>query len=83
MTTAQPVAIPDDALASVPLQRDRLVLTITEAAEVLGISRAFAYELAARGELPVIRLGQKSGWESSTPWCAGPRFPSLPGWRAR
>lgn len=40
-------------------ERDRLVFTITEAAEVFGISRAFAYELCARGELPVIRLGRR------------------------
>jgi excisionase family DNA binding protein len=26
---------------------------------MLGISRAFAYELVARGELPVIRLGRR------------------------
>lgn len=35
---------------------ERLVLTVAEAGELLGISRAFAYELVARGELPVIRL---------------------------
>jgi excisionase family DNA binding protein len=39
--------------------QDRLVLTVGEAAELLGISRAFAYELVARGELPVIRLGRR------------------------
>jgi len=38
---------------------DRLVFTVTEAAELLGVSRAFAYELAARGELPVLRLGRR------------------------
>ena len=38
---------------------DRLVHTVSEAAELLGISRAFAYELVARGELPVIRLGRR------------------------
>ena len=38
---------------------ERLVLTVSEAAELLGISRAFAYELVARGELPVIRLGRR------------------------
>jgi excisionase family DNA binding protein len=36
-----------------------LVYTVAEAGEMLGISRAFAYELAARGELPVIRLGRR------------------------
>ena len=38
---------------------DRLVYTVGEAGELLGISRAFAYELVARGELPVIRLGRR------------------------
>ena len=38
---------------------DRLVYTVAEAGALLGISRAFAYELVARGELPVIRLGQR------------------------
>jgi excisionase family DNA binding protein len=37
----------------------RLVFTVAEAGELLGISRAFAYELVARGELPVIRLGRR------------------------
>lgn len=40
-------------------ESDRLVLTVAEAGELLGISRAFAYELVARGELPVIRLGRR------------------------
>jgi excisionase family DNA binding protein len=38
---------------------ERLVLTVAEAGALLGISRAFAYELVARGELPVIRLGRR------------------------
>jgi excisionase family DNA binding protein len=37
----------------------RLVLTVAEAGALLGVSRAFAYELVARGELPVIRLGRR------------------------
>lgn len=40
-------------------REDRLVYTVAEAGELLGISRAFAYELVARGELPVIRLGRR------------------------
>jgi excisionase family DNA binding protein len=39
--------------------QERLVYTVAEAGELLGISRAFAYELLARGELPVIRLGRR------------------------
>jgi excisionase family DNA binding protein len=32
---------------------------VTEAAEMLGISRNFAYDLAKRGELLLIRLGNR------------------------
>lgn len=38
---------------------ERAVFCVTEAAEVLGISRALAYELVRRGELPSIRLGRR------------------------
>ena len=38
---------------------DRLVWTVEEAARMLGISRAHAYELVARGELPHVRLGRR------------------------
>jgi excisionase family DNA binding protein len=41
------------------LAGDRLVLTVTEAGALLGLSRAFAYELVSRGEIPVIRLGRR------------------------
>jgi excisionase family DNA binding protein len=37
----------------------RLALSVEEAAELLGISRSLAYELAARGQLPVLRLGRR------------------------
>ena len=37
----------------------KLTLSVTEAARVLGISRAFAYALVARGELPNLRLGRR------------------------
>lgn len=39
--------------------RSEATLSITRAAEVLGVSRSYAYQLAASGELPVIRLGAK------------------------
>ena len=38
---------------------DRLVLSVSEAGSLLGISRALAYELVARGELPSLRLGRR------------------------
>lgn len=36
-----------------------LVLSVGDAARLLGISRAHAYELVARGELAHIRLGRR------------------------
>jgi len=65
---------------------DRLVFSVAEAGELLGISRAFAYELVARGELPVIRLGRrrlvpKRALLELVAWTPPPspdRSPSLP-----
>ena len=37
----------------------KLVLSIAEAAEVLGVSDDLIYELTARGELPCLRLGRR------------------------
>ena len=59
--------MPDEASASAiaPEQaravRDdgRLTWTVTEAAMLLGISRASAYEAAHRGELPVRVIGRR------------------------
>jgi excisionase family DNA binding protein len=46
--------------ALVPIDhQQRLVVSVAEAATLLDISRAFAYELVARGDLPVIRLGRR------------------------
>jgi excisionase family DNA binding protein len=36
-----------------------LVMSVTEAAEVLGISRGLAYELARTRRLPSVRLGRR------------------------
>ncbi len=38
---------------------ERLVWTVEEAGRLLGMSRAHAYELVARGELPHLRLGRR------------------------
>jgi excisionase family DNA binding protein len=37
----------------------RLCIRVPEAAEMLGISRNFAYELVKQGQLPVIRFGKR------------------------
>jgi excisionase family DNA binding protein len=39
--------------------KKRQALTVTEAAEILGISRGLAYELVSRGEIPALRLGRR------------------------
>jgi excisionase family DNA binding protein len=36
-----------------------LTLSVTEAAQLLGLSRNGAYEAVKRGELPVIRIGYR------------------------
>lgn len=41
------------------LEDPRLVVSIPEAASLLGISRSFAYVLVERGDLPVVRLGRR------------------------
>ena len=37
----------------------RLCITVPEAAQMLGISRNFAYELVKQKQLPVIRFGKR------------------------
>jgi excisionase family DNA binding protein len=36
-----------------------LTLSVEEAARLLGISRGLAYQMAARGELPILRAGRR------------------------
>lgn len=43
---------------AVPLS-ERLALTVSETAAMLGISRSKAYELVGTGELPSVRLGDR------------------------
>ncbi len=38
---------------------DKLTYTVTEAANLLGIGRAAAYEAARSGQLPTIRIGKR------------------------
>ena len=38
---------------------EKLVYSIQEVAELLGISRSYAYELARQGVFPVLILGRK------------------------
>jgi excisionase family DNA binding protein len=41
------------------MQGEKLTMTVAEAAVVLGISRAHAYEMVRRGEIPSLRLGRR------------------------
>jgi excisionase family DNA binding protein len=50
---------PTQTEAQAPTVDERLTYTLTEAAALLGISRALAYEAAHRGELPVSRMGRR------------------------
>jgi excisionase family DNA binding protein len=45
--------------ASAGVTEGRMTLSVVEAAGRLGISRALAYELVRRGELPSLRLGRR------------------------
>jgi excisionase family DNA binding protein len=40
-------------------QLQRLTLTVEEAGDLLGISRALAYEMARTGQLPTLRFGKR------------------------
>lgn len=37
---------------------DRVVMTVPEAGAKLGLGRSAAYEAAARGDLPVVKVGR-------------------------
>ena len=41
------------------MDEDTLVFTVEEVAQLLRVSRAFAYELLNRGDLPCLRLGRR------------------------
>lgn len=46
--------------AKTPSPSERAWLTVPEVAEELHIPRTRAYELIARGELPAVRVGERS-----------------------
>jgi excisionase family DNA binding protein len=41
-------------------QKNREWMTVPEAAELLGLPRTRTYELIQRGELPAVRIGERS-----------------------
>ncbi len=48
-----------NSTAAVAPIEDRLVFTVEEAAQLLGISRSFAYEAVQRGGIPAMRIGRR------------------------
>ncbi len=46
-------------LSHLPPLEGRTCISVPEAAEMLGISRNFAYELVKRRELPAVKLGKR------------------------
>jgi len=40
-------------------RHESLTVSVVKAAQLLGVSRALAYELVARGDLPSLRLGRR------------------------
>ena len=51
---------------------ERLLLTVEEAAQRLGIGRTLAWQLVRQGELPVVRLGRcvRIPWQALQEWVA-------------
>lgn len=52
-------ANPTSTPGAVAPVEDRLVFTVEEAAQLLGISRSFAYEAVQRGDIPSMRIGKR------------------------
>ena len=57
--TEQPAGSSSPTRRRRPASRDHLTLTVEEAGEQLGISRALAYEAVRRGEIPSIKIGRR------------------------
>ena len=49
----------EQEVKKMPEKTERLTMTIEEAGEALGISRATAYTLAQQGRLPVIKISDR------------------------
>ena len=57
--TGSPASSSRTAAGAVAAVENRLVFTVEEAAQLLGISRSFAYEAVHRGEIPSMRIGRR------------------------
>jgi len=41
------------------MEEDRLTVTVSQAARILGISRGLAYQMAREGKIPTLRFGKR------------------------
>jgi excisionase family DNA binding protein len=48
-----------EPISLIPNPEQRPTLTVPEAGKLLGLSRPSAYEAAARGEIPTLRIGRR------------------------
>ncbi len=53
------VARKDKTTLAMVGHKEKLTLTVEEAAELLGIGRSLAYEMVRTGKIPALRLGGK------------------------
>ena len=42
-----------------PTSSERPLMTVTEVADFIGLSKSFTYELCHQGKIPVIRFGRR------------------------
>lgn len=54
-----PTVAPRTASGTVALIEERLVFSVQEAAQLLGIGRSFAHEAVQRGEIPSMKIEQR------------------------
>lgn len=59
MKDLSPVELDRRARQSRESKQRRETFSVPEAGEILGISRSSAFQAAAKGELPVIRVGKR------------------------
>jgi excisionase family DNA binding protein len=51
--------VPEEGQSLAAPVEDRLVFSVPEAAKLLGVSRSYAYEAIANGDIPAIHIGRR------------------------
>jgi excisionase family DNA binding protein len=59
VTNPHPPSESDSTETATDAEIVRQTLTVEEAAQILGIGRTLAFEMARRGDLPALRLGRR------------------------